>query len=399
MSSISESKFSAADAALGYAYQVRCALLYSLIHARNDIDFEVGIETLDDVTFTTTGGEPIELLQTKHHVNSKSTVTDSAVDIWKTLRIWAEASQQGILPANAKLYLITTANASSGSAVAKLRVNSTDRDPEAALGSFNSIALSSQSQSNSQAYQSFLALTQEERLTLLNQIYVIDSAPNITDIDTELARQVRWLAPDEQEEAFLQRLEGWWYRRVLNQLSKSGNLINSREIDLYMQELREQFTREALPIDDDVVALELNEALQQSCQNRLFVKQVELVTKNTRRIGFAIRDYFRAYEQRARWLRQDIVLGLELDKYETQLVEEWESAYERMCDELGEENTEELMEKAGRALLDWAEINLFPIRPKVTAKFISTGSFHMLSDDGRVGWHPLFKERLEILLS
>lgn len=181
-------------------------------------------------------------------------------------------------------------------------------------------------------------------------------------------------------------------------MTKDSSLIESNELDLYLEDLGEQFKREALPIDDDILAMELNEALLASLSERLFVKQIELVTSNTKRIGIAIRDYFRAYEQRARWLRQEIVLGLELDKYERRLVEEWELAYESMRDELGESATEEAMVIAGKSLLRWAETNLFPIRSSVTAEFISRGSLHMLADSGHVGWHPRFQERLVSLL-
>ena len=60
-------QFSAVDPSLGYLYQVRSALLWALRRIKVDPGFLVGIETLDDVTFETTGGDPTDLLQTKHH--------------------------------------------------------------------------------------------------------------------------------------------------------------------------------------------------------------------------------------------------------------------------------------------------------------------------------------------
>ena len=63
------SDFSAVDSTLGYLYQVRLALFWTLRRLKTDPGFLIGIETLDDVTFETTGGKPTELLQTKHHKN------------------------------------------------------------------------------------------------------------------------------------------------------------------------------------------------------------------------------------------------------------------------------------------------------------------------------------------
>ncbi|MCK5193448.1 MAG: hypothetical protein KAQ71_06540, partial [Desulfobulbaceae bacterium] len=83
-------QFSAADPALGYLYQVRCALLWSLQRLKEEATFETSIETLDDVAFEA-NGTPTELLQTKHHKNKGANLTDASPDLWKTIRIWIAA--------------------------------------------------------------------------------------------------------------------------------------------------------------------------------------------------------------------------------------------------------------------------------------------------------------------
>ena len=39
---------------------------------------------------------------------------------------------------------------------------------------------------------------------------------------------------------------------------------------------------------------------------------------------FAIRDYYRAFEQRSRWAREDFLVDGELENYERELVEAWQ---------------------------------------------------------------------------
>lgn len=393
---MADSKFSAVDATLGYAYQIRSALLHALRHARDGDEFQVGIETLDDVAFTSTDGEPLELLQTKHHLSARSTLNNAGIDIWKTIRIWVEGHRCGVIPASAKLFLITTATAPDNSVAANLRSES--RNVAAAVSALNATAASSQNEENKAAYEVYTALSQAERLALMSQAYVIDAAPSITDLDSELKREVRWSADKDHVDAFLQRLEGWWFQRILRQLTKAAPLVESGEIESQMTDLREQFQREALPIDDDLLELELNETLIASCKDKLFVRQIELVTANAKRVGFAIRDYFRAYEQRSRWIRQDLVIEMELHKYERRLVDEWEMAFERTRDEIGDSATEAIMAKAGASLLSWAETTLLPIRKGVLEPFVSRGSFHMLADEARVGWHLEFRKRLAAAL-
>ncbi len=85
--------FSAADSALGYLYQVRVALLWSLRRAGSGKDFIVSLETLDDVTFESPqarGPKADELLQAKHHRKSEASLTDASADLWKSLRVWFE---------------------------------------------------------------------------------------------------------------------------------------------------------------------------------------------------------------------------------------------------------------------------------------------------------------------
>ena len=117
------------------------------------------------------------------------------------------------------------------------------------------------------------------------------------------------------------------------------------------------------------------------------------------RIAAAIRDYYRAFEQRSRWLRDDLLLVGELGNYERRLIQEWEVVFEAMRNEVGADAAEAAKEEAARTLLTWAERVTFPIRMNVTEPFVTRGSLHMLADEPRIGWHPEFRDRLAKLLA
>ena len=74
------------------------ALLWTLKRLKSKPDFLVGIETLDDVVFESTGRDPQELLQTKHHRNAPASLTDGSTDLWKTLRIWLRGQPRDRFP-------------------------------------------------------------------------------------------------------------------------------------------------------------------------------------------------------------------------------------------------------------------------------------------------------------
>jgi hypothetical protein len=377
---------------------VRSALLWALRRLRAERDFLVSIETIDDVAFESIGGDATDLLQTKHHQKGIGSLTDASPDLWKTLRIWVVGYESGQIPSTVNLYLITTGIAPYGTAASRLR--STSRDVMAAQQALDVTAASSTNQANKRAYEAYLKATPNARTEILERIVVIDAAPSVGDLDGELRQEVYWAADKEHHDAFLERLEGWWLRRVLGQLT-GGILsrIGSVEIECQMSDLREQFKQESLPIDDDLLEFSLDEATRSAHENSTFVRQLELIKAGKRRIAAAIRDYYRAFEQRSRWLRDDLVIGMDLHKYEKRLSEEWELVFDAMRDDLGEKAAEGAKELAARSVLQWAERTTLAIRPSVTEPFVSRGSLHMLSDEARIGWHPDFKDRLAMVLS
>jgi hypothetical protein len=170
------SPFSAVDATIGYLYQVRSALLWALRRLKNDPGFLVSIETLDDVTFETAGGDATDLLQTKHHRKGTASLTDASPDLWKTLRIWFEGHASGQIPPNANLYLVTTGIAPDTSTASRLRA--TSRDVVAAQQALDATAASSTNQTNKSAYEAYLGATQAVRASVLGRVVIIDAAPN-----------------------------------------------------------------------------------------------------------------------------------------------------------------------------------------------------------------------------
>ncbi len=90
--SIGQSQFSAAPSAAGYLYQARLALLLCIPHANSGVEIEISVERLDDVAFEK-NGTPVELLQTKHHIDRVASLSDASPDVWKTLRVRLKASK------------------------------------------------------------------------------------------------------------------------------------------------------------------------------------------------------------------------------------------------------------------------------------------------------------------
>ena len=385
--------FSAMDSALGYLYQVRVALLSSLRRLSKDVSFKVYFETLDDVVFEQTGTSA-EILQLKHHCKHAANLTDASPDLWKTLRVWMEGRARNAIPLDGQLFLVTTSAVSAGSAASMLLAK--ERDVVEAAKRLTKTATTSTNQTNALAYRLFRDLGDDDRTRLLESVTIIPQAPSIDETGGELRQEVRLAVRREHVEAFLSRLEGWWFGRALRQMiDPETSPILSNELESEIDDLREQFKLDALPVDRDILDAEVN---TKAYENAVFVHQAKLTGVGNRRMLTAIRDYFRAFKQRSRWMREELLLVGELDRYERHLYEEWELEFDRVADELKENATEDRKRQAAQKIYTWVEKSRIPIREQVKHPSMSRGSLHILADRLRVGWHPDFKDRLQYLL-
>jgi len=394
---LTSTQFSAAGSVLGYLYQCRIALLWTLRRARSQgqAEFTVVIEGLDDVSFES-DASVTELLQTKHHVSRRGNLTDTSEDLWKTLRVWCDGWARGIVPHDSAFYLITTAVAPAGSAAHYLRP-SEERCPEAALERLRAVARLRGNRSNSSAYDTLLCLADPDQSSLIGSVVVLDSVPAIDRLDDLIDSELTWAVEAGKRASLRQRLEAWWMGRVVAHLvAKEQAPILSAEVTAQIDDLREQFKRDNLPIDDDLLDAEID---FRDYQDRTFVRQLGLIDVVGRGVVFAIKDYYRAYEQRSRWVREDLLLVGDLSRYEARLVDEWDRRFEVMCRQLGADAAEDAKRRAAQAVYQWVELDAnITIRPQCTESFVTRGSFQMLADELKVGWHPDFADRLRRLL-
>lgn len=387
-------RFSAGPQALGYFYQARYAL-YLLLNSREEA--ELSIEGLDDVTFEE-AGSPHELLQLKHHLGRTASLTDSSSDLWWTIRLWSTRLKEGeISLPGIVLTLITTASAPENSIAAALRPGD-NRDHRCAYQRLCGVAKASKNASLAPAFQAFMELSREHQEALVESIQILDKSPNIFDTADRIKQRIEFSAPRGRLDGLYERLEGWWFGKVVGHLSgDSRELIPKFEVHEKIVDIGRQFAIDALPID--FADAEPPTPPDPESDTRRFVLQLKVIAAHSKRIRAAIVDYYRAYEQRSRWVREELVFGEELEKYEKRLKEEWELYFAGVEDEIQEGASEEELQKYGRQVLSWVEREAeIPIRPRVTQPYVMRGSYHILADNLLVGWHPKFLERLQELL-
>ena len=378
---------SAAQSAAGYLYQARLALLEALRYAYVDSGIEIAVEKLDDVSFEK-DGSALELLQTKHHLKKYGDLTDRSVDLWKTLRIWAEAAKTDpSLPGRTRFALVTTAQAPTGSAASFLRpTDAGSRDPSRAEAMLVEAGSTSENSALDKAIAAFSALTPEMRKALVASIEIIDGAPLIADIESRIEEQLRMIAPRGKTALARQQLEGWWWPRICTALqAETPGTIPVLEVEQMLDDIRDSLKRDALPFDMEHVDPPQEEL--DALDEMRFVRQLQSIGVGVSRRQYAKRDFYRASAQRSQWARQNLLFDGEVGRFEKTLVEEWQPRFEQMCDGLAEDCHSAAMREAGNNLYGWVETTArFPLRTTVS-RFLNVGSYHILADNLRVGWH------------
>ncbi|GAA1033646.1 MULTISPECIES: ABC-three component system protein [Amycolatopsis] len=389
--------FEASASAIGYLYQLRKALLHCVEQSSAGPDWTVAVEAGDDIEVHEGDGKT--LYQLKHRAPG-TRVTDLAADLWKSLRIWAtEWTTTDDGQDRPTYFLLTTAEAPEDSAAYHLRppgLNS-PRDEAKALELLDQARGRSTSKTNKAAYQAWDALSAEQRLGLIERVRVLDEAPDIEETTRQLLRLAALAVGREHAKPFLERLDGWFFQKVVAQLrNRAAGPVTGFEFDQMFSDRRDAFRPDNLPIDDDVEEMEDDGV---DLGDRTFVRQLGLMGIGDNRVRRAVSDYLRAFTQRSRWVNDNLLRPGELGRYERRLVEEWSTRFDVVCDELGEEAAEEDKVREAKAIYRWVEQEArFRIRPGCDEPFVTKGSYQILADELRVGWHPDFEARLMELL-
>ena len=383
-----DSVHAASASATGYLFQCRFALLAGLRAIPDNPQLQISLEKFDDVAFETSG-QPTELIQTKHHIAKGGNLSDASGDLWKTLLIWSTRVTKDVDALfRIRFILITTGTAPNSSAASFLRAR--DRNEREADKRLLATATTSRHSGNAKSYAAYAALPDSNRMRLLRAVTILDGSPNIIDVRNEIIRELYHAAGRDQVEHLVERLEGWWFGVVISALSGiRPSAISVLAIDQRVDELREEFKRGSLPLDFRTT--KPPPAVVAKLDKRPFVRQLRKINIGTARIEFAIRDYYRASAQRSRWAREDLLLDGELDTYEQELVEAWEPRHAAMLDGLTPACPSEKRIALGQNLFKWAEQDAnFPLR-SVRERFLTHGSYQILSNRYVVGWHPDYK--------
>lgn len=392
MDPICQTDFSAKEPSLGYNYQIRYSL-YLLLRERAKANPSMRLEDLDDIVIE--DADCKNLYQTKLHINSVANLSDRSTDFWKTIRIWSEAILATLLDVDSTVFtLITTATTSPDSFIYKLTINSS-QNRIGVIEDMLQICTERSNQTNIKGYEAFCRLSTEQQTKLVNSIYIIDASLSIDGTLSAIKNELIYSAPIGKLDLFVEKIEGWWFQQCILVLSQKKDCISGKELQMKISDTREMFFADNLPDDfPDPLTIDENEIA--NYEERIFIKQLRLISLRNNSLRNAISDFRRAFEQRSKWLRDNLTGIDEYNRFDKLLYDYWNQIFALMKDDC-QEMTEDELRKAGKSFYEEYYIKRTPaykIRNNFQPQYLTTGSCHMLADDKKIGWHPNFHELL-----
>ncbi|CAV18349.1 Conserved hypothetical protein [Vibrio atlanticus] len=372
---------------LGYVYQIRYALLMAIKKGREVDDPDnctVTIETIDDISFEV-NGDATDLIQTKHHMK-EANLTDKSSDIWRTIGNWSDKFNKNshLIADEFVLALVTTSKKSDESLAQMLSDDLDKRNENKAYKALLKIAKNPGSKENEKDYYKFLELSDINQRRLVSSLYIITEAPHIQVVPELLRKELRTNISKPYMEPFIERLEGKWFNWSIEVMSSNGtNSISIGDLITTIEQLAHEFSPNNLPADyEDLIV----DPFYESQKSKHYVKQIELIEPSRRLINGAIRNCVRATAQRSKWSRENLLKPSELKIYDKNLFEFWDEA---MGIAESKSELKKFPVKLGVHVYEKCQSDgLKAIRKLFNADYVAKGTYHILANQNKVGWHP-----------
>lgn len=388
--------YSAGEQGLGYIYQSRLALLKLLQLPENN---SILIEADDDLELQDENG--MKTLASLKHKASGDMLSNLSTDFWKSVNIWLDRyTKYGKSSSDLRFFLITT------SSVADTSFLQCFVDGASGVTSRSNEAITILDKTISKVVTpvatKFKSLNDGEKEDFLSRIVIFHHAPRIIDIPQIIIEKHMRSIRREFRIPVFERLEGWWNDLVINLLAgKRKDPVYGYEVSDKLSAFADEYKSDSLPIT--FRGKMPGQEVDVDTDPRLFVSQLRALGISSNRIHNAILDYYRAFQQRSEWARQNLLISGEIEEYEDRLVDEWGRYKDVIFDGLDIQGAEADLRKAGEAVYRWAEFESdhIKIRERVTEPYVVRGGFHILANSSptpRIFWHPLFLDRLSKVL-
>ncbi|MEP6848898.1 MAG: ABC-three component system protein [Acidobacteriota bacterium] len=358
-------------------------------------DDTVSLEVFDDVGVELSSGSKIA--EQSKSTRGGNPVSDRSIDLWKTFSNWLNAIEKGLLNVSNTHFLIYVSKEVGGPIVDSF---SSARDESSA-----SVALDNAREALwgkppgfperskvSEGIRDFVdhVLNADRRVvcTLISRFSLECGSGNpINDVEDEFGR----VFIGDQNLSHLIKYAHGWVKVETDKLIAAEQPAYIRkenfhtEITAYIQKIdRRAILQTFAPAPSP-------EQIMADISFRTYVRQLDLIESDYDEKLTAVKDFLLSSADRTTWSEVGLVHESSFDDFEADLIRIWKS--QKTLSDI--EHSEKGPIVQGKSLFARCSLQKCTLESLEVPGHFVPGSFHALSDQKMVGWHPNYKDELK----
>ena len=344
----------------------------------------VSLEYIDDTAIHRPDGVMM-LEQSKSAVSASNPVADSSVELWKCFANWASLCADGEVNPSTTRFRIYACPKKDGPLVQRLHATSDIDEAKAILTTIaEKITPSTKLKGSNPKISEFLGAGEETCVQIILNFRLV-----MSDDPLEPIREVlRLHVLDDALDDFCAHAIGMAKNRIAALIrAKQKPQIDA---DRFRQDLRGFIRKHGalgllMPTTGKPTPEEVDQTLSSS---PIFVQQLVRVKMPTEHVVRAVSDYLRSTADQTLWAADGRIVEESLDELHDTL----EAHFQITRDEIEELHGAHDAETRGRQVYRRCVSHQAPLQGLSVPGYFIPGSFNMLADAMRVGWHPNYAD-------
>ena len=391
---------------LGFDYQRIYPLYLLLERGRKNPNLSIKIEGFDDIDLIDGQTGETVLYQIKLSGQGKSTavLSSKSGNFWKTLAIWTDIFYQTkksnkLLLGNTDeikvLQLVTTAKVNEkGTFIDLLQENLENRNNQPILDKIIKDAKEYQKSKaktdNIKYAKEFLSITKEQQLSIIEKVQIIAEESGLLDIEIQILEYVNLFAYSKESNTNIiakEELIKEWFNETRFMIRDN----TTRDFEWLSNKIKKLCTITEEEHLYHILDREIAPELFANYTESNFVLCLKRIDSDERLINKAILRFINAYDFRIECLNTGIVTPKEEQKYEKELFNFWDDAYDAVKDRHNK-NKEGVQNSAERGRSFYDDFNSkcreVIYKKNDEPREIFQGSIQMLANKNVISWNP-----------
>lgn len=361
-------------------------------------DASVSIEESSDVAAIFSDGSKL-VEEDKSSTRNINPVQDKSINLWKTFYNWINKINGGILNIERDRFILYVNHSVPDNALVKLFSNADKTNIDKIIKIIENIK--SSIEPTHPIYKYIKYLLQGKNLELfknlvLNRFDFICNKKS-DDVYSNIRKKLKHdlcLDSDNDIEMILHNATGWLQKEIMTKIAKhEPPVICRRDYEKFIRPFIKKINDTGLIDYANLKNLRLSKDKKTTIlkERPIYVKQLEFIEMDTDLILSAIDDYYKAEINRGYFIEEGILTKKDIQDFKDELMHAYSN--EKMRIDITHSSDTNI--NKGRLLYTNCQDKSILLVQKEPPSRTVQGTYQLLADEQKLGWHPYWKIKLE----